>query len=231
MRCKRSRTTISPSSGRRRWALGAHERDRQPADAPRPRAEILRLRGDCEAAEHEASAACDELRPYLRRELGWPLSELGRIRLQRGDVAGAETAFLEAHDCGWDAQPGLALVHLAKNEIDLAARSIQYALEHPSSVPSKEQPPNTQLRLAPLLVAQVDIAIAARDIPAATTATDELERIATTFESKALAAAASLRARQGGPREWQPGGSPQPLRSSGARVARSRCAVRGSARA
>jgi tetratricopeptide (TPR) repeat protein len=156
------------------------------------RAEILRLRGDCDAAEHEATAACDELRPYLRRELGWPLSELGRIRLQRGDIAGAETAFLEAHDCGWDAQPGLALVHLAKHELDLASSSIRYALENPSSVPSKEQPPNTQLRLAPLHAAQVDIAIATGEIEAAGAATDELERIAAKFESKALVAAALL---------------------------------------
>lgn len=156
------------------------------------RAEILRLRGACDAAEHEASAACDELRPYLKRELGWPLSELGRIRLQRGDIAGAEQALLEAHECGWDAQPGLALVHLAKHEVELALGSIRYALDHPSTVPSKEQPPHTQLRLAPLLAAHVDISIASGDIAAARGATDELERIASTFESKALAATAAV---------------------------------------
>ncbi len=155
------------------------------------RAEILRLRGDCEAAEHEASAACEELRPYLRRELGWPLTELGRIRLQRGDVAGAEQAFREAHECGWDAQPGLALVHLAKQEVELASGSIRYALAHPSSVPSKEQPPNTQLRRAPLLEAQVGIAVAAGRLDEARVATEELESIAAHFESKALAAAAA----------------------------------------
>ncbi len=59
------------------------------------RAEILRLRGSCDEAEKEALLACDELRPYLRRELGWPLCELGRIRLLKGDIEGAEEAFLE----------------------------------------------------------------------------------------------------------------------------------------
>ena len=44
------------------------------------RAEILRLRGSCNEAESQVLIACEELRPYLRRELGWPLSELGRIR-------------------------------------------------------------------------------------------------------------------------------------------------------
>ncbi len=47
------------------------------------RAEILRLRGSCHEAESQALMACEELRPHLRRELGWPLNELGRIRLTR----------------------------------------------------------------------------------------------------------------------------------------------------
>jgi ATP/maltotriose-dependent transcriptional regulator MalT len=75
------------------------------------RAEILRLRGSCDEAEKEALRACEELRPYLRRELGWPLSELGRIRLVKGDVEGAEASFRAAHESGWDPEPGLALVH------------------------------------------------------------------------------------------------------------------------
>ena len=85
------------------------------------RAEILRLRGSYLEAEKEALLACEELRPYLRREFGWPLTELGRIRLRRGDIQGAEEAFLAAHEVGWDPQPGLALVHLAKGEVALAA--------------------------------------------------------------------------------------------------------------
>ena len=48
------------------------------------RAEILRLRGLYAEAEEEALLACEELRPYLRREFGWPLTELGRIRLAPG---------------------------------------------------------------------------------------------------------------------------------------------------
>ena len=56
------------------------------------RAEILRLRGSCHEAQRQALMACEELRPYLRRELGWPLNELGRIRLHQRDIAGAEQA-------------------------------------------------------------------------------------------------------------------------------------------
>ena len=156
------------------------------------RAEILRLRGSCDEAEKEALAACEELRPYLRRELGWPLSELGRIRLRMGDIHGAEEALLAAHHAGWDPQPGLALVRLAQGDVASAAASIRDALENPMQVPSKELPPNTDLRRAPLLEAQVEIEVAAGDMERARAAAGELEAVADRFESKALAASTAL---------------------------------------
>ena len=155
------------------------------------RAEILRLRGFIGEAEREALLACEELRPYVRREYGWPLTELGRIRLRKGDVEGAEQAFLAAHQSGWDPQPGLALVFLARGDVTLAAASIRDALEHPLRIPSKEFPPNTELRRAPLLEAQVEISIAAGDLDRARWAADELGKVAGSFESKALAASAA----------------------------------------
>jgi tetratricopeptide (TPR) repeat protein len=156
------------------------------------RAEILRLRGSCIEAEKEALLACEELRPYLRREFGWPLTELGRIRLTRGDIQGAQAAFLAAHAAGWDPQPGLALVHLAQGDVGPAAASIRDAIERPGNVPSKEVPPNTDLRRAPLLEAQVEIEVAAGNLDSARTAAEQLSRIGTLFESKALAASATL---------------------------------------
>ncbi len=154
------------------------------------RAEILRLRGACGEAEREALAACDELRPYLRREFGWPLTELGRIRLRKGDLTGAEAAFIAAQEAGWDPQPGLALVRLAQGDAPLALALIQEALEHPLSVPSKELPPNTDLRRAPLLDAYVEIAIAAGEVSRAESSAEELTRIGDAFKSAALNAAA-----------------------------------------
>jgi tetratricopeptide (TPR) repeat protein len=156
------------------------------------RAEILRLRGSCDEAEKEALAACDELRPYLRRELGWPLSELGRIRLIKGDIDGAEEAFLAAQEAGWDPQPGLSLVRLAQGDVAAAAASIREALEHPMNVPSKELPSNTDLRRAPVLEAAVEIEIAAGELDRARAAADEFEQIAAKFDSKVLAASAAL---------------------------------------
>ncbi|HUG26149.1 hypothetical protein [Piscinibacter sp.] len=156
------------------------------------RAEILRLRGCCAEAEQQALLACEELRPYLRRELGWPLTELGRIRLRRGDIEGAEDAFRAAHEVGWDAQPGLALVQLANGDVASAVASVRDALENPPNVPSKELPPNTELRRAPLLEAQVEIGVTSGDLKMARAAADELSRVAARFESRALVASARL---------------------------------------
>ena len=194
------------------------------------RAEILRLRGACDEAEREALVACEELTPYLRREMGWPLSELGRIRLRRSDIDGAEEALLAAHRVGWEAQPGLALVRLARGEPAEAAAGIREALERPSRVPSKELPPDTDLQRAPLLDAQVEIEIAGGDLGRARAAAAELERVATRFQSKALIAGghpgSGARAARGGRR----GGGGTVLFGSGTNVARDRCALRGRGR-
>lgn len=156
------------------------------------RAELLRLRGSCAEAETEALRACDELRPWMRREFGWPLTELGTIRLRKGDLAGAEEALLAAHEHGWDPQPSLALLRLAQGDAAGAAALIRDALEHPRKVPSKERPPDIPLTRAPLLDAQVEIAVAAGDVGAATRAAGELDAIAVAYRSRALAAAAAL---------------------------------------
>lgn len=154
------------------------------------RAEILRLRGQCANAEQQVLLACDELRPYVRRELGWPLTELGRIRLRRGDLPGAEEALLAALRLGWDPEPGLSLVRLAGGDADTAAAAIREALARPLPVPSKELPPTSGLRRAPLLDAQVRIAVTRGDLETARVAARELEEVATRFGSTALAASA-----------------------------------------
>jgi ATP/maltotriose-dependent transcriptional regulator MalT len=83
-------------------------------------------------------------------------------------------------------------VRLARGEVAAAATAIRDALEHPSRVPSKELPPDSDLQRAPLLDAQVEIEIAGGDLARARAAADELERVATRFQSKALVAGATL---------------------------------------
>ncbi len=156
------------------------------------RAELLRLSGTCEAAEAEALAACAELRPWMRREFGWPLVELGNVRLRTGDLDGAEEAYQQAIDHAWSPQPGLALVHLARGDTDLAASMIADAIEHPVDIPSKERPPFGPLRLAPLLDAQAEIAAERGDRTTLEHAASELESIAAQYPSPMLRALSLL---------------------------------------
>ncbi len=156
------------------------------------RAELLRISGPCADAEEEALAACAELRPWMRREYGWPLVELGTIRLRRGDLSGAEDMFCQAQAHAWDPQPGLALLHLARGEVDRAAAEVAAAIAHPSAVPSKEQPPFGDLRVAPLLAAQAEIAVAAEAADTAGQAAVRLAGIAERYPSRALLASAVL---------------------------------------
>jgi tetratricopeptide (TPR) repeat protein len=158
------------------------------------RAELLRVSGTCAEAEAEALAACAELRPWMRREFGWPLVELGNVRLRAGDLDGAEAAYQEAIDHAWSPQPGLALVHLARGDADLAASMIADAIEHPVDIPSKERPPFGPLRLAPLLDAQAEIAAARGDREALVGAARELDSIASQYPSPMLRAMALLAA-------------------------------------
>lgn len=156
------------------------------------RAEVLRLTGPCDAAEEEALGACDDLRPWMRREFGWPLAELGNIRLRRGDLDGAEEAFREAHALAWSPYPGLALVHLARGEADTAAALIAEAIAHPVAIPSKERPPFGDLVLAPLFDAQSEIAVARGDHGTARQAALGLSSVSARHPSPSLAATAAL---------------------------------------
>lgn len=156
------------------------------------RAELLRLHGHCLEAEQEAVHACDELRPWMRREFGWPLTELGTIRLRRGDLDGAEEAFRAAHATGWQPQPGWALLRLARGEVDEAAAMVRDALVHPRQIPWKERPPKVALSRAPLLDAQVEIALAAGDQATAREAAAELGTVAASHPGTALHAMAEL---------------------------------------
>lgn len=156
------------------------------------RAELLRMHGRCDEAEREAVHACEELRPWMRREFGWPLTELGMIRLRRGDLEGAEEAFMAAHATGWQPQPGWALVRLARGEAGEAAAMVRDVLDHPQQIPWKERPPNVALSRAPLLDAQVEIALAASDRATAREAAAELGTIAASYPGPALRATADL---------------------------------------
>ncbi|MGA9161027.1 MAG: transcriptional regulator, partial [Actinomycetota bacterium] len=155
------------------------------------RAEILRLRGQWRDAEGEARRGFEEVRSVAGIDRGWPLTEMANIRLRTGDLQGAEEAFIQARELGWEPQPGLALLRLARRDVRGAADEIKEALEHPPEFTGWERPPNSHLRRAPLLAAQVEIATAGGDLELADCAAEELENIAETLGTTAIRAAAA----------------------------------------
>lgn len=152
------------------------------------RAELKRLEGAWEEAESEARLACDELTSWrLLDGVGPANYEIGEVRLGMGDLDGAEAAFATAHEYGRTPQPGLALLYLARGQVDDAARSIAQALpaDRDQVVGAKNL-----LELAHLLPAQVEIALAAGDLEIARRAATELADIAATYDSDSFRAPA-----------------------------------------
>lgn len=138
------------------------------------RAEIIRLRGAFTEAEDEARQAVKELLAFGELPIaGVGFHEIGEIRLRIGDLDAAEEAFAQAHQRGNDAQPGLALLQLARGRIVAARSSIRAALA--------DQP--MALTRARLLPAQVEIALAAHDVAEAREAAEELRDIASTYDA------------------------------------------------
>jgi class 3 adenylate cyclase len=143
------------------------------------RAELKMLHGQWSEAEQEARQACDELLRYrLLVAVGYAQYMIGEVRLRMGDLDGAAEAFDRAYEYGHDAQPGLALLQLARGEVDDARRSIDRALATAAGTGGAADR-TTRGRLLP---AQVDIALATGDLAAAKQAVEELESIAKDFE-------------------------------------------------
>jgi class 3 adenylate cyclase len=157
------------------------------------RAELKMLRGLWPEAEQEARQAGEELERFgLMDAVGYANYAVGEVRLRMGDIEGAAEAFERAYEFGHDAQPGLALVQLARGETDEAARSIGRAL---AATAGTDRPSDRTTR-ARLLPAQIDIALAAGDLETAAPAVAELESIAADFQ-RPIFEAGALTARGG----------------------------------
>jgi len=151
------------------------------------RAELKRMRGEWAEAEQEARQACVELERYgLLDAVGYAHNEVGEVRLRMGDLDAAAEAFGRAYEYGHDAQPGMALLDLARGEVDEAARSIGRAL---AATVGADGPKDRATR-ARLLPAQIDIALAAGDLETAGAAVAELETIAADFQRPVFEAGA-----------------------------------------
>ena len=136
------------------------------------RAELMRMRGDLEAAEKVAMSACDELHDFERYITASGYYEIGEIRRRLGDFDAAEEAYAKANEFGANPQPGLALLRLAEGKLDAALAGISHAL-------SETKEPLGRVRRLP---AQVEIAAAAGDLKSARAALAELEELVDSYK-------------------------------------------------
>jgi ATP/maltotriose-dependent transcriptional regulator MalT len=147
------------------------------------RAAILERRGSLVDAEREASLACEELLPSHLPNAVAAFVEVGDIRRRLGDLAGAEAAFTRAEELSGRTCAGVALLRLAQGRIEEARHIVTGCLV--------EQTPN-RLGRVQLLLATVQIAVAADDRATAAACVDELEQLAATYDSTLVRATALL---------------------------------------
>jgi DNA-binding NarL/FixJ family response regulator len=144
------------------------------------RAEILQLHGAWQEAFQQATQACQRLsEPPPKSAIGAAFYRLAEIHRLRGEFAAAEDAYREAGRWQKVPQPGMALLRLAQGQIESASAAIR-------RVADEVREPSSRARV---LDAYVEIMIAAKDIPPARTAADELQKMATQFGAPLLHAA------------------------------------------
>jgi ATP/maltotriose-dependent transcriptional regulator MalT len=146
------------------------------------RGEVLALRGAWDEAEAEMRRAHQELLPHKPQGAAEASYGVGEILRRRGDLAGAEQAFVRAQQLGWDPQPGMALLRLAEGRVDAAAAALRAALASHTV---------DRFARARLLAAQVEVAIAAGTLDGASDAARELAVIADGLTSVAVRATAA----------------------------------------
>jgi DNA-binding CsgD family transcriptional regulator len=130
------------------------------------RAEILQLDGAWGEALDEARRAGE--RPGLSPAgYGEALYRQGEIHRLRGELDKAEEAYRDAGRSGWEPQPGLALLRLARGEREAAAAAIR-------RVTGEATEP---LRRAALLPAYVEIMLTSGELDEARRAGRELEEL------------------------------------------------------
>ncbi|MEO8639266.1 MAG: adenylate/guanylate cyclase domain-containing protein [Chloroflexota bacterium] len=154
------------------------------------RSDVKRMHGAWPEAEAEARLASSELLGYIPGAAGLALYQVGDIRLRRGDLPAAEEALLGAHGLGQDTEPALSLLRLAQGKTAAAVESIHRALTEPGRSSWRAPSDSAVYRLS-LLPVQVEILLAAGDVPGARAAADELIGLAEKFNTPTVLANAA----------------------------------------
>ena len=146
------------------------------------RAEVMELSGSWAEAVDEARRAVERcVRGIEREAAGRAHYQQAEIHRLRGEFALADTAYREASRCGFEPQPGLALLRLAQGDTRAAVSSSRRMI-----AATREQLARTRF-----LPAHVDIMLAVGDLDEARAASGELDATAETLNTEILAAIAA----------------------------------------
>jgi DNA-binding NarL/FixJ family response regulator len=146
------------------------------------RAQLMQLHGAWRAALEEAERAGQRFEAAMNRGAAAKGCYLrGEVHRLRGEFAQADDAYREASQHGFDAQPGWALLQLARGNAEAAAAAIRRVLGETTE----------PLRRAGLLPGYVAILVSVGDVDEARSASGELGELAAEYESALLQAMAA----------------------------------------
>ncbi len=145
------------------------------------RAHLARLSGAWPEALRDAERVAAEVIEIDPVTAGAAYYEAGEIRRRMGDLGGADSAFANARELGFESQPGLALLRLAQGKVDAARTGLDIAISGSRS---------SGLHDVPLLVAHVEVALALDEREMARSSAERLQGLAATIGTPALRAVA-----------------------------------------
>ncbi len=146
------------------------------------RGQLMRLHGDWGPALAEFELAARRYQAVGAPDaVGLSAYETGEVLRHRGDLAGADAAYARAADHGFDPQPGLALLFLARGQKDAALAAVERLLGEPGG-------PVQRCRILP---AAVDVLLACGRVDLAREVSAELDAVAAGLGSEWLEAAAA----------------------------------------
>jgi DNA-binding CsgD family transcriptional regulator len=142
------------------------------------RSEILQLAGEWEKALAHAERACCGDLAADRDAVGDAFYVRGEIHRLRGELEQAEDAYLKSSQLGRDPQPGLAQLRAAQGRHRVAFSALKRLLGETTDL----------LARARLLPPFLEVCLDLGDLPEASSAAAELERIAAQYDSESLGA-------------------------------------------
>ena len=146
------------------------------------RVQLRQVSGDWDLAADDARLVCTELAGMNVQVVAEGHYLLGELLRLRGDVVGAESAYLRAHELGRDPQPGLGLLTAQTHAVGAGLASLRTALATHRGA---------EYARAPLLQAVVELAVDVGDLDVAVEASEQLTAMAHRWQSEGLHAVAA----------------------------------------